>query len=47
MAKQYNVQSLLYEIDFDSIKDIDDIEIVLTKKSWEKFEDNLFKKASF
>ncbi len=47
MAKQYNVQSLLYETDFDSIKDIDDIEIVLTKKSWKKFEDNLFKKASF
>ncbi len=47
MAKQNNVQALLYEIDFDSMKNIDDIHIVLTKMSWKKFEDNLFKKAGF
>ena len=47
MAKQCNVQSLLYEIDFDFMNDIDDINIVLTKVSWKKFEDNLFKKAGF
>ena len=47
MAKQGNAQSLLYEIDFDSMKELDDISIVLTKKSWKKFEDNLFKKAGF
>jgi len=45
MAKQNNVQSLSYEIDFDSMKDFDDINTVLTKESWKKFEDNLFKKA--
>ena len=47
MAKQNNVQPLLYEIDFDSMKDLDDIHIVLSKESWKKFEDNLFKKAGF
>ncbi|MFC1507272.1 hypothetical protein ACFLQ6_09420 [Thermoproteota archaeon] len=46
MAKQNNIQSLLYEIDFDSMKILDDINIVLTKESWKKFEDNLFKKAA-
>lgn len=47
MAKQNNVQSLLYEINFDSMKDVDGINIVLTKESWKKYEDNLFKKAGF
>jgi hypothetical protein len=47
MAKQNNAQSLLFEIDFDSMKDLDDIHIVLTKESWKKFEGNLFKKAGF
>lgn len=47
MAKQNNKQSLLYEINFDSMKDFDDITIVLTKESWKKFEDNLFEKAGF
>ncbi len=47
MAKQCSMQSLLYEIDFDSIKEFDDINIALTKKSWKKFEDNLFKRAGF
>ena len=47
MAKQDNVQSLLYEIDFDFMKDLDDIHIVLTKESWKKFEDHLFQKAGF
>jgi len=47
MAKQGNAQSLIYEIDFDYMKELDDISIVLTKKSWKKFEDNLFKKAGF
>jgi hypothetical protein len=45
MAKQSNGQSLLHKIDFDSMKELDDISIGLTKKSWKKFEDNLFKKA--
>jgi hypothetical protein len=45
MAKQNNVQSLLYEIDFGFEKDLEDIHIVLTKESWKKFEDHLFDKA--
>jgi hypothetical protein len=45
MAKQNNVQSLLYEIDFDFEKELEDIHIVLTKDSWKKFEDHLFDKA--
>jgi hypothetical protein len=47
MAKQSNLQLLLYEIDFESAKDFDDINVVVTKKSWKKFEDNLFKRAGY
>jgi len=47
MAKQSNLQLILYEINFDSVKDFDDSNIVLTKKSWKKFENNLFKKAGY
>ncbi len=47
MTNQCYTQSLLYEIDFDFMKDFDDVSIVLTKQSWKKFEDNLFEKAGF
>ena len=47
MANQCYAQPLQYEIDFEFMEDFNDISIVLTKKSWKKFEDNLFKKAGF
>ncbi|WP_455278022.1 hypothetical protein [[Eubacterium] cellulosolvens] len=47
MSNKKNAQLLLYKIDSDSKKDFDDINIILTKKSWKKFEENLFKKAGF
>ena len=47
MSRLCNVQSLIYEIGSDSTKDFDDIKICVSKESWKKFEDNLFKKAGY